>query len=209
MFIGIVLYSKKKNDDDKKWYSFREALKREVMQMIAFGFIVYFLMFFLNEAVSINVVELLKLSKWWKIIFGIWIIVHIISGKELYDKLNFNDFLREVKNGNHSYTTPVNIFMNIIERYNANYVIQAEKLGILKSLTPISLLPLIAGYILEGKNIEVNWNWYTIAFFTILVLYLYNLWKCYKNMKFWKLQMVEIQNELRDIQCKEDIEGII
>jgi hypothetical protein len=99
--------------------------------------------------------------------------------------------------------------MNIIERYNANYVIQAEKLGILKSLTPISLLPLIAGYILEGKNIEVNWNWYTIAFFTILVLYLYNLWKCYKNMKFWKLQMVEIQNELRDIQCKEDIEGII
>ncbi len=204
--IGGNLYLKRENDDGK-WYSFRAVLKREVIQMIVFGFIVYSLFVFLKEGVSINVVELLQLSEWWKIIFGIWIMVHIISGKELYRKLRFSGFLKEVKNGDYKYTNPVNVFMDIIERYNANYIIQTEKLGILKSLTPISLLPLIAGYILEGKNIKVNWNWYTIAFFTILAFYLYNLWKCYKNIKFWRLRMVEIQRELRDFQIKEDPNG--
>jgi len=37
-----------------------------------------------------------------------------------------------------------------------HFKLQNEKLGILKSLTPVSLIPLVAGYILEVKNITVN-----------------------------------------------------
>jgi hypothetical protein len=201
--MGITLYSKMKGDGDKDWYSFVVVLKREIIQMMALGFIIFFLVYFLNESFSINVVELLQVIKYWKIIFGIWILLHMISGKELYNKINFSDFLQQVKDDKRKFTTPEKTFLDIIERYNANYIIQVEKLGILKSLTPISLLPLIVGYIIEGKDISVNWNWYTVVFFAILFLYLYNLWKCYKNMKFWKLYTVEVQKELRDIQCQD------
>lgn len=203
LLMGITLYSKMKGDGDKDWYSFVVVLKREIIQMMALGFIIFFLVYFLNESFSINVVELLQVIKYWKIIFGIWILLHMISGKELYNKINFSDFLQQVKDDKRKFTTPEKTFLDIIERYNANYIIQVEKLGILKSLTPISLLPLIVGYIIEGKDISVNWNWYTVVFFAILFLYLYNLWKCYKNMKFWKLYTVEVQKELRDIQCQD------
>lgn len=202
--IGFSLYSKMKNDGDNKWYNYEYVIKKKLMEMLVFVIMFFILIIFLNEAFSIDILVLLQLSQCWKFIFSIWIAKNICSGKKLYDWLNFNNFMQRVKEGEYKYATPENIMMDIIDSYNSNYILQNEKLGILKSLTPISLIPLIAGYILEGKNITVNWNWYTVAFFAILFLYFYNLWKCYKNMKFWKIRACEIQKELRHIQYKNE-----
>lgn len=202
--IGFNLYSKRKNDEDEKWHSYIYVIKKKLTEMIVFAIMIFILIVFLNEAFSIDIWGLLHVSEYWKIIFGIWIIKNICSGKKLYNWFNFNDFLQRVKKGIYGNTTPENIMMDLIDRYNSNYILQNEKLGILKSLTPISLIPLMAGYILEGKNITVNWDWYTVAFFTILVLYFYNVWKCYKNMKFWKMLECQIQKELRNIRYRNE-----
>jgi len=146
----------------------------------------------------------LDLSQYWKIIFSIWIIKCFFSGKKLYEALNFFEFLRKVRDGEYRHTSPENIMISEMERYNSNYTLQVERLGILKSLAPISLLPLIVGYVLEGKNIVVDWNWYTVALFSILFIYFYNVWKCYSNMKFWKIRAGEVQTQLRDMQFEKE-----
>lgn len=202
--MGFILYSKVKSDGEEKWYSFEYVIKKKLTEMFVFAIMVLILIIFLNETFSIDILVLLHISQYWKFIFSIWVVKNIYSGKKLYDWFNFNDFLQRVKDGKYRDTTPENIMMDIIDRYNSNYILQNEKLGILKSLTPISLIPLVAGYILEGKNITVNWDWYTVVFFAILFLYFYYVWKCYKNMKFWKMRVLEIQKELRQIQYKNE-----
>ena len=171
------------------------------MFIIAFMFEI--LKVLLKDAFPINIFSLLD-GRYWKIIFSIWMIKNIFSGKDLYKELNFDDLLRKTREKKYNYTSPENIMVNKIERYNMSYTMQAEKLGILKSLTPISLLPLIAGYVLEGKNISVDWNWYTVAFVSILFVYFYNVWKCYKNMELWKLRIEKVKEELRDMQYNKE-----
>lgn len=200
--IAINLFLKMKNEDDEKWYSFFVTSKKELLQMLMQSVIVVILIIFLWESFNIDLVSLIKIGVYWKLIIGFWIVLHLKAGRALYKKLNFYNFLDDVKRRKYYYTTPQNIFLDIIERYKTNYEFEIERLGILKSLTPVSLVPLLAGYILEGKDVIVNWNWYTIIFFVILFFYFYNVWKCYRNTKFWKLQMLEIQKELRIVESK-------
>lgn len=200
--MAINLHSKMKEGKDEKWYNFMYVVKKKLMEMIVFAMFVLVFCIFINESFSINIVRNSYVCQYWKIIFSIWIIKNILSGKKLYDKFSFSDFIQKVKRGEYRHASPENIMLDIIDRYNFNYTLQSERLGILKSLTPISLIPLIAGYILEGKDIAVDWNWYTVAFFGILFLYFYQLWRCYKNMQFWKVRALEVQKELRDVQCQ-------
>ena len=204
IFVAFSLYLKNKNESDEKWYCFVYTLKKKLIEMLVMLLFTWILILFLNETFSIDLIKMIHLSKYWKLIFGIWVWLNIVSGKKLYDRLNFSDFIQKVKKGNYRYTSPENIMLEIIDRYNANYVLQVERLGILKSLTPISLIPLIAGYVIEGKNIEIDWNWYTVVFFAILFIYFYNLWKCYKNIQFWKIRVLEVQKELRNVQYQSD-----
>ena len=50
----------------------------------------------------------------------------------------------------------------------------------------------------------MDWNWYTVAFVSILFVYFYNVWKCYKNMELWKLRIEKVKEELRDMQYNKE-----
>lgn len=200
--IGITLFSKMKNGTDEKWYSFKYVVLKKLTEMIVLILMILALIIFLNESFFIDTLSVLNVTKYWKIVFSIWMLLNIVSGKRLYDWLEFGDFLQRVKDGKYGYTTPEIMILDIIERCNSKYELQKEKLGILKSLTPISVIPLIGGYILEGKKVAVDWNIYTISFFAILIWYFYSLWKCYKDMQLLKRRKLEIQRELTDIQYK-------
>ena len=107
------------------------------------------------------------------------------------------------ENKTYNYTTPENIFLKRIDYYQTHYLLEKEKLGILKSLTPISLIPLLAGFLLEGQAIIINWNWYTVIFFGTLSWYFYSLRKNYNNIKLWKYKEIKIKDELRRVQNKQ------
>lgn len=203
IYEGIRLHYLMNEEDDKKWYSFRLVCKQEVGYVLMLVIGIFIFNFFVSGAFSIKVYNYLDIHRYWKIAVGLWIIIRLRSAKILYKELNYKDFLRRVRRGEYNYTTPENIFLDMIEEYSTNIEMQNEKMGILKSLTPISLLPLIVGYILEGKDIEIDWNWFTVAIVAILVIYLYNLWKCYYDMRFWKLRKIDIQRELREYNMVE------
>lgn len=198
--MALNLYFNKNSIEDYRLEYFVYVLKKKFTEMIVFLLIDLFLILFLTKIFYINITGLFHIFGCEKIVLGVWIIVNIFSGRRLYKKLYFNDFLRKVRRGKYNYMSSKNIMLDIFDRCDANYTLQAERLGILKSLAPISLIPLFGGYILEGKDIIINWNWYTMTFFAVLFIYFYNLWMCYKNMKLWKAQLLKVQSELRNLQ---------
>lgn len=208
VFVGITLYLKKKDESEKGWDNYIFVVKKKVIEVLFGTFLLLIILVFWNEIFPVNPFTLLKPALYWKILFGVWMITNIISGKKLYCELNFREYLREVRKGAYQYTTPENILMGEMEHCNLIYTLQTERLGILKSLTPISLIPLIAGYILKGKNITVDWNWYTVVFFAMIIIYFYNVWKCYSDMKFWKKRAWKIQEELRNMHVKKKSQRI-
>lgn len=205
--VGLFLYSKMRTEDDDAWYTFENILKRKLAESFVLIFMTVCVITILNNAFSIDVLKLINISQSWKSFVGIWLGICIVSGKRFYDRCRFRGNLYEIKYGEYK-AYAENIMLDEINRYEAQYVLQTEKLGILKNLTPVSLIPLVAGYILEGKDIKVDWNWYTIAFVVVLFVYFFALWKCYSNMKFFKLRVVEVQNKLRDVQYKKEKESI-
>lgn len=198
--MALNLYFNKNSIEDYRLEYFVYVLKKKFTEMIVFLLIDLFLILFLTKIFYINITGLFYIFGCEKIVLGVWIIVNIFSGRRLYKELYFNDFLRKVRRGKYNYMSSKNIMLDIFDRCDANYTLQAERLGILKSLAPISLIPLFGGYILEGKDIIINWNWYTMTFFAVLFIYFYNLWMCYKNMKLWKAQLLKVQSELRNLQ---------
>lgn len=194
IIIAFNLKKQKDNDENKKWYSYITVLKNKLKQTIVQIITFIFLIVLLKESFNIDILNLLQFDKHWKILFAIWFALHIKSGKSLYSRLNFHDFLDNVSEGKYnSYTTPDKIYMNIIDECQMNYELEFEKLSVLKSFAPVSLIPLLTGYVLEGNNMEANWNWYTVAFFVILFIYFYKVWECYKYLKIWKWKKFNTQ----------------
>ena len=74
----------------------------------------------------------------------------------------------------------------------------------LKSLAPVSLLPVIAGYIFEGKEMNIDWNSYTIVLIGGLLVYLYSLWKCNRDMEEWKRRGLDIREDLMKVEYNKD-----
>lgn len=204
IIICIKIYINYRVYDNETWIFFKWVIWKKISEMIVFAIMIGCLVIMLEKVFLIDVEALLHISQYGKIIFSIWLIVNIISGKKLYAWQAFNDTLQKIKNEEYMNSSPENIMLDWLSRYNAQYTLETEKLGVLKSLTPISLVSLCAGYILEGKNILVDWNWYTTVFLILLLLYIYNLWKCYKSMQFLKIQQLEIERELRDMQFQRE-----
>lgn len=188
---------KKTKEDDKRWYSYVAVLKHEAFLAVIQMVIIIILMIFVLESFNIDVLKLINLDKYLKIILGVWITLHLRTGVTLYQKLNFSDFVDEVKSGKYNYTTPENIFLDLINGYQINYEMELEKLGIFKAMAPVSLIPLLVGYILDGNSIKIDWNWYTLIIVGSLFLYICALCRSYRNVKVWKVKKLDLENELR------------
>lgn len=193
-----------KNENDRKKCNFLFILKENIVKMTVMLILWFAFVIFIKEAFSINIFGLSDFSRYWKILVSIWIAINFVKGKKLYNDLNFYALLEEIKEGENDYTSLEHIMLKMIDNYCAGYALEVEKIGILKCLAPISLIPLIAGYIVEGKDIKVNWNWYTVVFFGGLFVYIYNFWKSYKNLGLWKRRELKIRDELRLLQNKKE-----
>ncbi|MBP1854039.1 hypothetical protein [Metaclostridioides mangenotii] len=58
---------------------------------------------------------------------------------------------------------------------------------ILKSLTPISLIPVLFGFIFKNENnkdpININWSMYTVFIFAMFFIYIFFYIKVYYDLK--------------------------
>lgn len=197
-YIRLYFNSKNNSDSENKFISVQVVIKRELIQMLVEIIGVIMLMLFLKSAFEIDVIKLLKVSELWKVFLGIYAIFHIRSGHRSCKLLDQSDFLRKVKRGEYSHTTPENIFQDLIDDYQTNYEMAIEKLNILKAMAPVSLIPIIAGVVLQGNILVINWNWYTVIFFGALLFYFFSIWKSFRNIRFWKNEKSKMGAELRN-----------
>lgn len=89
---------------------------------------------------------------------------------------------------------------NMMNNYNSSIEVLKIKLGILKTIAPASLIPLIVGYMFNNNDIIINWNNYTICLIALLIVYFYQVWKCYNRISLLKLFITEIKNDLNIMQ---------
>lgn len=197
--IGMDSYMRMKANRDGTWYNFKEAVVKKLVEMFMVAIVVWCIITILDVTFSIDVLTLFNVERNGKLILGIWLVVNIVSGRRVYIKRRFSHELNEIMYGDYKEYAE-NVLLDEINRYSNLFMLQKEYLGILKNLTPVSLIPLVAGYIVEGKIPGIDWNWYTIVFVAALLIYIFALWKCYDNMKILKMREVEIQNRLRVVQ---------
>lgn len=196
----VLIIIKKYIDEKESRDILKIIMKTKSIELLVFIVIFALMAFILNVTFSIDFLKSCDYKNFWSIIFAILMLKSFWSGRELYYFLNYNARIRETKK---EIDGDIKL-ENIMERHQSNYLLEKEKLEILKSLTPISIIPLLAGFVLKGESLSINWNWYTVIFLGALFLYFYSLWKSYKNIKFCKYKEIEIKQELRDLINKKE-----
>ena len=64
-------------------------------------------------------------------------------------------------------------------------------------------------YFIDGYNTFLCWNYY-IYNICLFCQYIYIIYKCYYDMRYWKFRKIEIQRELREFKTtKEDEDRVL
>lgn len=187
--ILFIIYKKIQITDSRKWWTLIYVIKNKLLQIFIQIIIISTPLFFLYKVYDIDLLNVEYVNRYLKIVFTIWIILHFKSGCKLYIRKNRHLIFEDIE---HSRDAEL-IYLSSIENLTTSCEIKFEKIGILKSLAPVALIPLLAGNIIEGKDIKINWNWYTIIFLFILSVYCYSLWKSYYDLKSSKVELNEIK----------------
>lgn len=183
------------NDKNKKM-TFRVALnigfKKLIEQLIAFGA----LCFIINMCIEISIFHLLLEYRLIKVLIGSVVVYDLWYTHKAYGRLRYDDFLDDIENGKYAYCPTQLEYENLIIHYQMSVELIKEKLGIIKSLTPISVITVIAGYVLKGEDIVVNWNGCTIIFVLIIILFIWSLYDNYKKLCDIKHKCLEVEKRL-------------
>lgn len=197
---GLLLHQKK--DENSGYY--RIAIKNEVEKVIVQFLIATVIMWMLNRVFSIDISYYINIGKYWKLIAGVCVAFRTKSGIELFRRLQRLRERRRIKDGEYKYLPPEKILTHEIEWWDAQYELQGKRMDILKGLSPISILPLIAGYILEGTELIVDWKWCIGGYALGMAVYAYSLWKCYNDMREAKWKKSECRQDLLEVEYENE-----
>lgn len=205
MLIGLTVYGVylhfQKNEN---FYYFRVVVKREIEKVIVQVLITIVMVLGMREAFKIDISYYIDVDVWWRIILGGCIVWRLKSGNRFYRRLQRLRERRRVKSGEYNFLSPEKILVHEIEWWEAEYELQGKRMEILKSLTPLSILPLIAGYILEGKDLIVDWKWCIGIYLFGVAMYIYFLWKCYYDMRESMRKKSECRHDLLEVEYERE-----
>lgn len=197
---GLLLHQK----EDENIYYYRITIKNEVKKVIVQVIIVAVIMCVLARMFAINISYYMNIDKWWKLVVGVCALFRTKSGIDFFRRLQRLCKRRRVKAGEYKYLPPEKILIHEIEWWDAQYELQGKRMDILKSLSPISILPLIAGYILEGTELIVDWKWCIGGYAFGIAVYAYSLWKCYNDMCEAKRKKAECRQDLLEVEYERE-----
>lgn len=190
---GMLIY--KDNDQNKKM-TFRVALhiglKKLAEQVSAF----FVLCVIINMCIDIDIFHVLLEQKLIKLLVGGIAAYDLWYARKAYGRLRVDDFLYDIEEGKYAYSPTQLEYENLIIDYKKSMELVSEKLSIIKSLTPISIVTVIAGYVLKGEDIVVNWNGCTIIFVLIIILFIWSLYDNYKKLCNIKCKCAEVEKRL-------------
>lgn len=204
IFTGYNLYIQKSFDSKRSWHHFIWIIKKRFIKAFMLIIALLIILIIVNDSFSFDLFKFSYFNKYWKISISLITLINIYFGKMEYFHLQFIYFLFNIKKEKNSYKSVKEYLLNLADSYTNRYLIKEKKLDILKSLAPVSLIPLLVGYILEGNSVVINWNWYTVILINIMILYFVYICKCYIEMKFDSVILLNIKFELRDIESQND-----
>lgn len=163
------------------------------MRMVVLVFIVSIIIIVAKYCFDISIKDMLIQNS---IITWVLIVAFSISiyryGKGMYNHIIFADSLHKISSEKVltdegiKYTpseSALNIYETSILELGQVYENLQNKLGILKSLSPMTLLVLLLGYLVDkSKQVALDWNIYTVLVLFSLGLYGYYLYDTYKKM---------------------------
>lgn len=194
---GITVFL---NNDKNKKKEFRVALhigfKKIIEQIIAFSV----LCSIINVCIEVSIIRFLVDYRLIKLLIGSVGIYDFRYGYKAYGRIRFDDFLDDIEDGEYAYFPTRQEYENLIVDYQVSSELVKEKLEIIKSLTPISIIPVIAGYVLKGEDIVVNWNGCTIVFVLIIILFVWFLYDNYKKLCIIRCKCAEVEKRLNKIK---------
>lgn len=206
VFYGIKLWCCDTAENKRNRRTYTIIVKKQLIEISILACFSGLVINGLKEMFVVDILEMVSVWQYLKFVLTIILLKSFFEGKRLYNGIGYMNIIEKIKSGKSWYKSPENGLIEEIKRSKLNYTLEKEKLEILKNFAPVSLIPLIGGYVLEGKNINLDWNVSTIFFVIILAVYICSVWKCYRNIKFWKENEWYVKNELRDLKYKESDE---
>lgn len=192
--VGFCLYS---NDKDR-FFKYWTNIKYELIQMFVEFFLLFFLTVFLFEIFKINIITSLKFKLYGKMILGFWIGNHI---KHLYDFNKYSaiqEYISKVKNCDCG-RKPDIIFKEKVKNYEFLIEDKQEELALYKSFSPVALIVLVAGKIIDSVDMDK----YIILFFCGIFFFFYKVLNCKKNLFLLRRDKYEVEIELKRYQTEE------
>jgi len=168
-------------------------IKHELIQMVAEFLLIFILAFFLFEIFNINIIKTFDFDLYGNIALSFWIAYHI---KHLYDFKKYSailKYIRKVKR--HEYAkNPEVIFKEDIKHYNYLIEYTQEDLALYKSFSPIPLVVLVAGKIIDSVDMDKYITFFVYGIF----LFFYKILNCRKRLLFLRRNRYEIEIALQE-----------
>lgn len=207
--IGILvtkffnLRNKSQINDNYEYFNFESALVRELLQIIVEIAIIVVLFLMIDSVVKIDMYKLLNTKVFLRVYIGLYALYHLSSGRKRIKELSEIQFKNDIMI-NETTLVIKNMFQGNISFCKIRYELELEKLNLLKSMIPISLIPTVAGYIFRNNIEMIRLNVFTIIFFTAIAFFFIQLIMTYRNYKYWKLEKHMIEVQYREYLQKEN-----
>lgn len=196
LYVIYIIYKLSKvNEWDKDDIVY--SLKYELEKMLVEFLLVVFLIWLVYAVFDIDILEKINIKTYGKLIFGIWLVIHLYQFHDSIKHWNRNKYIKNVNKGKYL-DPPELIFAEQIKRYKVYIDLQKEKISILKSYTPMALIVLIIGRLLDGADVNI----YIIIFFGCTFSYGYYVWRQFKKLGYLMMSKHDFEKELSELERK-------
>lgn len=193
---GLNICNIYQNSNKNKQLSLKVAVKigfKAFFQQIGFLIALWLIILL---CLQIDIFDLLIKHSLVKMGIIATVALSVYRGYVAYRNLRFYDFLDEIEQNKYDYNVSQLEYENALVNCRILTEILTQKIEILKSITPISIISILAPNILEGKNININWNMYTIVFIVISAFVAFLLYSYLKKLCATKQKYAAIEKRL-------------
>lgn len=197
IFVGGRFYFNR-DINYSKWNNLTLAIQNTVSDVLVSLLFIVIVYITLTKVLNIDVLFALNFDKTWRALVSIFMLNHVklaIDRFKRYEHFDYRRYFRE-RYGDDRYILELKKEIIIYESY---LTIEKEKFDYLKNIAPIPLVSLFAGFLLQGKHINIDWNSYTILFCFFIGYYCYRSYQSFRTIRSIVNKKLNIQIELNDV----------
>lgn len=194
-FICFIYITKSIVNKEDNWEYIKHIYIRGISNIILIFLGGMSLLWIIGIYFQTDLFVILQFDKMWKTILSILIINQLIEKGRLYRKLMFSKSLRDLEIEKELYEVQLeyNYYLNLSKH---QLDVADYKMGILKSLAPLSLLTTLGGYYIQYNSKNIDWDKYSIVLLICLLYYVYQYKQTYVKVKDLKYDIFKMEQDI-------------